>query len=409
LSMRRLGFCKAVLSFSELVRTPGQMADTLRTRLAEQRFPVPYDEALAAWLKGQDRNTESNPQIPISLQKLYLHGHPSVGIPGHPSRTGWLSRLGFSEYVEYLPRKLGLVTGSYEITDMGQVLSHGLMSTEQREAFNHPSTSNPLVLEHEEQVFFLYNLLAADGDFLLPFCEVLLNQFGGRSFNYLHAGFLVPDVLGVILDRFSRVAYTQSDRKDLKNIEKARQQILKNIREKAEEKGSGSRREQTTIPRLEWLVDMGLAEQVRSRTWRFTKTGLKLAALTQAYEAEMTKRYPDNVMGALLDSRFLGFVSGAYGKKPLQNVGREQFLTFVWPAYRQLIGIGGYCLLRPLLLYANILSLLNQQGLFLEYDEATKLLENAYQSDPTALHYTIDRYNTDYQIRIERNPETSER
>ncbi|WP_176231285.1 hypothetical protein [Candidatus Hakubella thermalkaliphila] len=377
------------------------MADALRTRLEEQRFPVPYDEALAAWLKGLNKATELNPEISISLQKLYVYGHPS--------RTGWLSRLGFNEYVEYLPQRLGLVTGSYEPTDMGLVLSRGLMSPEQRKAFNHPSISNPLVLGREEQVFFFYNLLAADGDFLLPFCQTLLNNFGNGNFNYLDAGSLVPNTIEDMLNRFSASAYTRSDREQLKRLEDARQKILENIEKKDEEKGSGSRREQTTIPRLEWLVDVGIAERVESRRWSLTETGLKLTELTQAYGAEMAKRYPENVMGALLDSRFFGFVSRAYSERPFQSVGSEQFLTFIWPAYKQLTAAAGYALLRPLLLHANILSLLSHKDLFLEYNEATKLLEDVYQSDPTALHYTIDRFNTDYQIRIDRIPETNER
>ncbi|MCK4402662.1 MAG: hypothetical protein KAV98_02715 [Dehalococcoidia bacterium] len=377
------------------------MADILQARLEEQKFTVPYDEARATWLKGLDRSAESNPHSLIGLQKLYIYGHPS--------RAGWLSRLAFREYVEYLPRKLGLVTGSYEITDMGQVLSHGLMSTEQREAFNRPSTSNPLILQRGEQIFFLYNLLAADGDFLLPFCGALLNQFGDGSFNYLDVGSLVPATMENILSKFSGSAYTRSDREQMKRLESARETILKNIEEKAEEKGSGSRREQTTIPRLEWLVDVGAVERVESRTWRFTEAGLKLTELTQAYEAEMAKSYPENVMAAILNLWFFGYVSRAYGYMPSQNVGRDKFMPFVWPAYQQLAGVGSYCLLRPLLLYANILSLHNHQGLFLEYEEATKLLEDTYQSDPAALQYTIDRYNTDYQLRIERTPETSER
>lgn len=101
LSMQRLGFCKAALAFSELARTPGQMSDVLRQRLEEQKFTVPYDEALATWPKGLGRETELNPEIVTSLQKLYIYGHPS--------QTGWLSRLGFTEYVEYLPRGLGLM------------------------------------------------------------------------------------------------------------------------------------------------------------------------------------------------------------------------------------------------------------------------------------------------------------
>jgi len=400
LSMQRLGFCKAVLAFSALARTQGQMADILRTRLEEQRFPVPDDKAFVAWLKGLDRATELSPDS-TSLQKLYIYGHPS--------RIGWLSRLGFNEYVEYLPHGLDLVTGSYDSTDMGLVLSQGLMSPDQHEAFNHPSTTNPLVLERGEQVFFLYNLFNADGDFLLPFCEALLNRFGDGSFNYLDAGSLVPNMIVGILDRFADSVYSQSDREQMKRLESARKKILENIEEKAEEKGSGSRREQTTIPRLEWLVDVGAAERVEPRTWRFTEAGLKLTELTQAYEAEMAKRYPENVMRAILDLWFFGYVSRAYGHMPSQNVGRDKFVTFIWPAYRRLAGVGGYCLLRPLLLYANILSINNDQSLFLEHEEATKLLEETYQLDSSALQYTIDRYNTDYQIKIERTPETSER
>lgn len=395
LSMQRLGFCKAVLAFSELARTPGQMSDVLRKRLEEQKFTFPYDEAFATWLKGLDEETELNLEIVTSLQKRYIYGHPS--------RTGWLSKKhGFNEYAEYLPRHLRLVTASCERTDMGLVLYQGLMSKEQLEAFDHPSDANPLVLERGEQVFFLYNLLTADGDFLLPFFEAIVNESGDGSFDYLRAGSLIPDVMEEVLDRFSGSAYTPSDQEQLKRLEDARKAILKNIEEKAEEQGSGSRREQTTIPRLEWLVDLGAAESVGSRTWRFLELGLKLISLTQAYAAEMKKRYPENVIGALLDSWFFEFVAQAYGKVSPQEVGHDKFLSFIGPGYKQLAGVGGYCLLRPLLLYSNILSLCDSQGLFLEYDRATRLLEDVYQSDRTALHYTIDRYNTDYQIRLER-------
>lgn len=394
LSMQRLGFCKAVLAFSELARTPGQMADLLRMRLEEQKFTVPYDEALAAWLKALGGETILNPEIVTSLQKLYIYGHPS--------QAGWLSRLGFNEYVEYLPRGLGLVTASYDRTDMGLVLYQGLMSPEQLEAFSHLSAANPLVLMRGEQVFFLYNLLAADGDFLVPFCDALLNRFPDGSFNYLDAGSLIPSIMEGMRNNFLGSTYTLADQKQLHILEKGRQQILKNIEEKAEEQGSGSRREQTTIPRLEWLVDVGAVESVGSRTWRFTGAGLKLIALTQAYAAEMKKSYPENVMGALLDSQFFGFVANGYGKAAPQEVGRDKFLSFFRPAYKQLAGVGGYCLLRPLLLCANILSLRDDQCLFLEHDKAAGLLEDIYQSDPAALHYTIDRYNTDYQIKLER-------
>ena len=394
ISMQRLGFCKAVLAFSELARSPEQMADTLRQKLEDQKFTVPYDKALASWLKGLGGETKSNHEIVASLQKLYIYSHPS--------QTGWLSRLGFNEYAEYFPRALGLVTTSYERTDMGLVLYQGLMSIEQIEGFSSNSATNPLVLSCGEQIFFLYNLLATDGDFLIALCDVLLNRFSSDHFNYLDAGYFVPGVMENMGKSFLGSAYTLVDQEKLQILEKGRKQIIKNIEEKAEEQGSGSRREQTVIPRLEWLADVGILESVGSRTWHFTPVGLKVIVLTRAYAEEAKKRFPENVIDALLDSWFFSFIAQTYGKVPPQEVGRDNFLSFIQPGYKQLAGIGGYCLLRPLLLYSNILSLCDGRGLFLEYEKATKLLEDIYQSDPTALHYTIDRYNTDYQIKLER-------
>jgi len=141
---------------------------------------------------------------------------------------------------------------------------------------------------------------------------------------------------------------------------------------------------------------------VSSNTWRFTEFGLKLGALTQAYAMEIKNRYPENVIRALLDSWFFEFVTQSYGRVAPQEIDRDEFLAFIQPAYKQLAGIGGYCLVRPLVLCSNILSLCDSRGFFLEYDRAVELLEDTYQSDPTALHYTIDRYNTDYQIKLDR-------
>jgi len=396
LSMQRLGFCKAVLAFSDMARTAGQMADVLRTRLEERKYDITYDAALAAWLQGLHESGQTNPGLSVSLQKLYVYNHPS--------QTGWLSRLGFKEYVEFLPQRLALVTDSYEPADMGLVLSRGLMSAEQHEALQSPSATNPLVLECGEQIFFLYNLLAADGDFLLSFCQALVDGYGEGSFDYLDAGCTLPDVIATIVSRFAGAAYTRTDRDQLEKLESTAQRIHREIDQNIEKQGSGSRREQTTIPRMEWLVDVGLARRTASRTWCLTPAGQRMMDLVEAYGAEMSRKYPENVMASVLDSKFFKYASDAYSDRHGGGVGRDEFLPFVSPAYRLLAGVGGYCLLRPLLLCANIMSLRNRQGLYLEYDEATSLLEDIYQSSPEALHYTIDRYNTDYQVRFERKP-----
>jgi hypothetical protein len=394
--MQRLGFCKAVLVFCEQARTSGQMANMLRTRLGEQKFTVPYDESFAAWLKSIGNTTESKPEISTSLQKLYIFGHPS--------RAGWLSKRGFDEYADYLPQKLGLVTDTYRPSDMGLVLSRALIAPEQREALRYPSSSNPLVLSQAEQMFFLYNLFSADGDFLLPFCGAILDKYYDEIFSYLDAGSVLPDTIGTILSSFSGSGYTPLDRDIIRRLRLTREQVLEDIREERHKEGSGSKREQITITRLEWLVDLGIVNKVDSRRWRFTALGLQLADLLRAYRTEMKRKYPENVVPALLDSYFFAFVGRAYDNRDLTPADHEQFLAFISPAYSQLVGVAGYCLLRPLLLCANIQSILSHQDIIVEYNEASKLLEGIFQSDPSILHYTINRFSTDYQVRIRKLP-----
>jgi hypothetical protein len=394
--MQRLGFCKAVLAFSGLAKTTTQMSNILKMKLETQVFPLPYDEGRDEWLKSVDKNYKNIPESKASLQKLYIYNHPS--------RTGWLSPLhGFDEYVDFLPNRLGIVKNSCDPTDMGLALAVGLMSTEHREAFNAPSTLNPLVLTLGEQIFFLYNILTVDGDFFIPLYEKLFNKFANTDFDYLAAGSLIPSVIDDIVNRFSGSAYSRPQWEELDRLKKTKETILGEIDNQSHRKGSGTRREHVTVTRLEWLVDLGLAKRAESkvtRMWHFTDAGLKLGILTQFYINAMSRMYPENVVGSLLDTSFFEYINKVYSKVPYVQVDREQFIPFMWQAHKTLAGPGGYSLLRPALLYANILSLTNQRGLYLEHSEAFKLLESTYQTDPTAIHYTIDRFNTDYQFKI---------
>lgn len=394
MSMQRLGFCKAVLLFYEHVRTSNEMANLLREKLEERAFSVPRDQVPERYLNalGESRNSTQN--VSITLQRLYCYRHPSG--------TGWLSQLAFREYVEYLPGRLGLVTESYKPSVMGLLLSQCLMSLEQRRAFDVPSSLNPLVLERGEQMFFLYKLLEADGDFLLPFIGSLLRVFGGISFDFLGAGGLIPDVIGSIMDRFDLSVYTKHDREQFRALGKRRERISGEIEDDKHKEGSGASREQTTIPRMEWLADIGIVDRVRSREWKLTDVGQRLKEMTEDYR--LYKGYPENAVRHLLDSAFFDRIARAYGGNSFDEVSDDRFLGFVWPAYEKLAGLGGYCPLRPLVLYANALNIISGSRLFLEYETAASYLESAFQSDPTLLHYTTDRFNTDYQVTISRIP-----
>ncbi|MFC2051273.1 hypothetical protein ACFLT4_00895 [Chloroflexota bacterium] len=392
-SMQRLGFCKAVLAFSDLANTGSQMSQIIQTKLETHKFPVEYDKDLISWLKIDEQAINSKSTVQASLQNLYIFRHPS--------QAGRLSKLAVNEYVEFFPRGLGLVTNSYKPTDMGVVLSRGIMTKNDYAAFTHPSEHNPLILEPSEQAFFLYNILWADGDFMLPFCKTLINAFGDNNFNYLDAGLLVPGVIENMLERFGSSVYTSTDRAQIQTLHRARNKIIQNIEEKAEEKGSGSRREQTTVPRLEWLLDLGALEKSGPRTWAFTESGLKLISLAQDYDVAMETHYPDNVIKHILDSRFFGFLCDYFGVLKNEDTTSEDFMDFIRPAYKSTISAGGYSLFRPLLLLSTIMSIVSKRrGVFYEYEEAVRILEETFQSDPSKLQYTIDRFNTDYQIKM---------
>ena len=50
--------------------------------------------------------------------------------------------------------------------------------------------------------------------------------------------------------------------------------------------GSGSRREQECITRLEWTVDLDILSKVSSRTYKFTSTGKRLVSQLDKYYAK---------------------------------------------------------------------------------------------------------------------------
>jgi hypothetical protein len=335
--------------------------------------------------------------LELSLQDYYLCNHPS--------RSGWLSRLGPKEYVERLPRYLGLLDSSYRVTDLGHVLARGLVSGEEVEAFRSVSgTVNPLTLTLAQRVYFLYVLLANDGDFLIPFTQALSETFGAAPFSYLDAGEVLPQVLVTVLERFVGAAYTKAERDQLKQLRRALASIEAAIAGELERHGSGSRREQTTIPRVEWLIDLGLAEKVPSaqtaRQYRLTEVGSRfVVAVSAEYEKHLRVNYPDEALQALLDQEYYALAWELYSNAQPKTAPRADAVAYLTPAYRILTGVSGYCAIRPLLLLANAQYI--QKGFpVLEYSQALRALEDGYRANPDRLYYTVTRRGTDYQVTI---------
>jgi len=404
-SMQRLGYCKAVLIFSDRARTSDGMIDIMRTELTKN-YPLPsFIQKYCNWRKtlpnGGNRTQQDSETIKDQIQYIYIFLHPS--------QSGWLSRLGFNEYVEYLPKKLQLIDSIYDPTNMGEVLSKALMDDIEKKSFEMVSDEiNPLSLTIKQQIYFLYNILVADGDFFIPFASSLLLNFGENSFSYLDVGEKLPKLIEIIVSIFSGAIYISDDRKQMDSLIRMKETVEKQIDEEIEKKGSGSRREQTNVPRLEWMLDMGLIKKVKnnklesSLTYNLTKIGkVFIREISQLYNKTLKLSYPEESLQYVLDNSFYSIINMSYFAGKAKPFSENNVLSFLQDGYKILKNAYGYCLFRPLLLLSNILALSKPNPLFLEYNRAVKLIESAYQRNPSQFHYTIDRFSTDYQVKIE--------
>lgn len=400
--MQRLGFCKTLVLWASPARRGTELTELLSDLVAKKFWVAPDDqllECLRSRPNAEERAIDPDGRIEISLQEYY--------ICRHPSQSGWLSRLGPREYAEGLPRYLGLLDSAFRLTDFGRVLRQGLLSEEEKEAFQSISVDlNPLTLTLAQKVFFLYIVLAKDGDFLIPFVGALSASHGTHAFSYLDAGEVVPQVLRTLRDRFVGSGYTKQEREQLRQLRSALASIEEAITTQVEKRGSGSRREQTTIPRMEWLIDLGLAEKAPSgeivRRYKLTDSGRDFAsAFSTEYEKWVRVKYPDEALQSLFDQAFFGLVQTVFSRERTAAPQQTDIVEYLRPAYEILRGVTGYCVVHPLLLLANALYISEGHSV-VEYTDVLRALEEAYQAGPEQIYYTITRRGTDYQVRIGR-------
>ncbi len=401
---QRLGFCKVAAFLAGSARTRGEMVEAVRATISTS-LEVPYREDLASWLRasGWLRGPAIGGTLRLDAQAYYIWLHPA--------RSGWLSPKGVDEFVEVLPRRMMILDDVFRPTEAGLILAGVVMSQAERDAWIRPNPeANPLVLTRDEQYYFAHLVLSADGDFLIPWMGRLVSRFGRVPFTYLDAGEEIPPILQGMVAAFEPLANLSSDRRVLASIDSARVKIQAEIQAQRHKDGSGSRREQTSVPRLEWLVDLGvLTKQLgEGLTYSFTEIGANAAnLLSSAYQEGSRRKYADTVLGSVLDEHYgAALGSGLWGVSgtetgPVEEVSTpDDLLAFLRPAYDAVAGYSGYCLLRPLVVLAATMARRADQRLLVEYSQATQLLEAAFREHPTAVHYTIDRLATDYQVRL---------
>jgi hypothetical protein len=398
---QRLGFCKPLLQIAGRGRTRAEMTEDVGAVVA-RRVSVPFDPALKRWIEDQKgtldvQTIDTVPNLEIQVAYLYRSR----------ARSGWLSPKGVEEYVEVLPRKLGVVDEVFRPTEAGTIVLGSLMPPNEQTCWNELcSDVNPLELSSEQAFYFFYLILAADGDFLIPWLGRLAALFGEDTFGFGDAGNTIPSVLSAMVRAFEPVAYLASDRQQIASVESTRQRIEKEILDQEHRRGGGSRRDQIAVPRLEWMVDIGVLRRVDrdGYVYTFTDEGrAAVRALSSAYETALSHAYADTVLETTLREHYIRAAFSLMSDAAIpddRGLDRVDIVDYLRPAFDDIDSFTGYCLLRTLVLLAAIHASRSQRTSPLEYAEAVGLLEAAYKAEPDRLHYTIDRLTTDYQVRL---------
>lgn len=398
-SLQRLGFCKFAVVVADRSRTRKELADAVLPSFEQKPLEVAQDEEFAKWLNSRPKQRETAAEgrrIAVAAQDTWVFSHPA--------RTGWLSEGAFAEYYEEinLPLLLDLINEECVRTDMGELLMR-TASIPGRD-WKPTEGKNPLLLTNEERATFFYALTKTDGDFLIPFMNVLLRNFCDITFSYIEAGNVLPDVIDEILKRFQSALYTSADRDQYQNMEEAKLKIVQNRRREIHTEGFGSRREQTAVPRLEWLVDLGVLAKREGDRYKYSvlrKQKEFIRELYARYVSATSGGYADEGINKLLDNGIMGLTFLFLHERPGELKSPADIIGFLKPAYEQLKPMTGYCVMRPLLLLAHIRNWAGGRPQIVEYCDAIGLLEEAYRRDPALFYFTTARFGEDYQIKLE--------
>jgi hypothetical protein len=194
-------------------------------------------------------------------------------------------------------------------------------------------------------------------------------------------------------------------RRQLQALDATRGRVEAEIEVRKEKEGSGARRDQLVVPRLEWLVDFGILTkpQADGTSYTYTQAGQTIARqIADEYKAALRSTYVDQALQSVLDAHFARILSPLLGAHKVSQPA--QVLQFLRPAYDLIDSISGYCLLRPLNVLAAITSARSGDPQALEYVDTVRLVESAYKERPDAVHYTVDRLTTDYQVKLFSSP-----
>lgn len=397
-SLQRLGFCKLAVVPSSIFSSRSELADTVRP-FVQKHITIPSNSELIQWVDS----------IPKEKGRVVKEGQKEIArqyywILHQKARTGWLSNGAFGEYFEGigLPFILKLLDDECHKTELGELLL--LLQDVNEISSKWEPPLNPITLSKGDKALFLFCILKEDGDFLIPLMHTLVVNFKTQGFSYLEAGNFLPNVIEEVLKRFISSVYTSDDREQYRTLGAARSKIIQNIKEKIEGIGFGSRREQTIVPRLEWLADIGILKREENKKYRYfiPRRGQEfIEKLYSCYIEAANKGYVDKALDTVLDTRLFQLLACLLCELVKDMKSVNDIIQFIAPSYSEYKSVTGYCLVRPLLLLAHIRRWDAGEQCVLEYNQAVKALEKAYQEDPEHFYFTTARFGGDVQVKLD--------
>lgn len=394
-SMQRLGYLKrlirrvASLSTSNLenlgndltetvtrrVRIPldGHRAAYIKQRLTDRAYTSLKAQA-DAWLNS--RQEGEPPIVAMEVQDLYLAD------PALPSHVGKLVRNDWRKY-PHLGVHLGLIrAGTFSPNTRAYSLLHFVTDAELQAFSDYKPEANPLSISPSQALLLLFSFLENDGEVVAPLLAQLAEE-AASGFTDRDAGDRLPAIYRGVISRHRSGSISADDRERLSILEKTAESIVQSTNVGRYE--GGSAREESSRPRVEPYVDIGLLSKPNpfKYEYAFTKAGTTWA---NALAAVKTSSEVDTFR----TERFFSTASAALGFQAREASNPDEIVSFLHRAWESIHSAGGYAPIEELALVAGIEALLKSQ-LIIEPGVARQSIIEYQRAHPYEVRFTVNR------------------
>lgn len=292
------------------------------------------------WIRPLKKADEIN-----LIQKL---GEVDWDIPGHRQ----LSDISQANDIIAWSQALGLINEKRNTwTPLGSVLSK-IIEQNQKEAFlGKANLPNPLRLTLKQKIFFLYNILLKEGDFIIRFVKC-----------FPRGKFSASDITEAFYNTWRDISESLLSSREYKYINEGRElsRSLKGLK--------GSSVYLRAISKLENLTDLGILGRADERKYEYTVDIDKLDAINEVSMDILSNKpeFQEDNWRTFLESKFFSTASRIFAIKGLENPTPSDIIRCTLDSYSKLAGGLGLCRIDELSLLTGIQSMSSDRPLIVE-------------------------------------------